>query len=132
MSCHFCINATGDNAMISAVVHRDCEHCGYAAGLGPFVHVKGSDTPMITGRELETAPVGLYVMQATPGVPYTLKTERTYRFETDEFVDGEQTLVLMARVREDDGRPMPKGVVDAWIRKDGKQVIKAYQAPPQD
>jgi len=88
--------------------------------------------PMITGRQLEHAEPGLYVLQAAPGVPYTMTSARTYHVETDEFVEGEQTLVLMARVREDDGRPLPKGQFDAYVRKDGRQVIKAYQAPPQD
>lgn len=89
--------------------------------------------PLIDGCDLERAEPGLYVMQVAPNVPQTQTFDRVYDVEKDEWVDGPITMVLMARVRNDDGRPLPKGVVDAWYRKkDGKQVIKAYHAPPQD
>lgn len=87
---------------------------------------------MITGRELEYAPPGLYVMQAAPGQPYTTRADSVYDLQTDTFVEGPHLMVLMARVREADGRPLPKGQFDAYLRSDGKQVIKGYLAPPQD
>ena len=91
-----------------------------------------TDILLVTAIDLETAEPGLYVMEERPGEPKTLQAERVYDFETDTFIDAPPPMLLMVRVREDDGRPLPKGVVDAWTRKDGRQVIKAYQAPPQD
>lgn len=91
-----------------------------------------ADIPMITGRELEYAPPGLYIMQAAPGQPYTTTSDMAYDVQKDEWVEGPHTLILMARVRDADGRPLPKGQFDAYVRSDGRQVIKAYQTPPQD
>ena len=87
--------------------------------------------PLIDGDDLERAEPGLYVMQLAPNVPHTMTMSKVYDIDTDDWTEGPIVRVLYARVREPDGRPLPKGVFDAWMRKDGRQVIKAY-GPTED
>lgn len=70
----------------------------------------------ILPRQIDTVGVGLYRVVGEDRV-------------TDEWEGcyGHVVLVLMARIRDDDGNELPHGVMNAYVRPDGKRVILQWQ-----
>jgi hypothetical protein len=84
---------------------------------------------LVTATELQTIEPGLYLVATPIGGPQTrMAAEPRYDIERDTITEAQdnRVLVLLARVRHGEGRPIPRGVYRAYLREDGLQVIQQW------